>query len=333
VEAKRYAESAENAYTAGRKASARLYSLRKKALYGLKRAILGEFVENGCVNSVRCHEIDGQPYYCLYIDEFSFHTPTEEWDNPPLNGSSSPAKSLDSFSADPDLRSDHLSEREALQRLTAEFETPNDYLPAPFVDREYGSEFAGWSYLPGAIEEGDRVDGRFGRAIPNVDEAFLFAVGDSFQTRKGECRIRDRYRAWLTPWLDRSPLMPHTVYDVELDGDVRETVRQRRIVDDWQILVDSLSDPVPNVNGRQAEIAGDDYDHVGFEIGDIIELDAMERDSQSLYCKIVEASLSYNLVMVEFEPVEPTTEAPMSLSVAEFADDVVTVHDEPPRLE
>lgn len=32
IEAKRYAESAEDAYTAGLKANARLYSLRKKAL-------------------------------------------------------------------------------------------------------------------------------------------------------------------------------------------------------------------------------------------------------------------------------------------------------------
>ncbi|MFC4248163.1 hypothetical protein ACFOZ7_14680 [Natribaculum luteum] len=274
VEAKRYAESAEDAYTAGFKANARLYSLRKKALYGLKRAILEELVDGGCVDTIRYHNIDGKLYYCLYVGEFSFHTPTDEWDTPPRDAPPSPSKSLDSFDADPDNRTDHLSEAEALKRLTEQFETPNNYLPTPFVDRGYGSEFAGWSQLPGAIEEGDRVDGRFGREITNPYDEFLFAVGDTFQTKKGDCRILDRYQAWLTPWLDRAPIMPRTVYDVELDGEVRETVRQRRIVDDWLILVDSLDDPVPNVDGRQAEMAGDAYDRVAFDIGDIIELNA-----------------------------------------------------------
>lgn len=49
VEAKRYADAAEDAYSTGLEANARLYSLRKKALYGLKRAILGTLVEGGCV--------------------------------------------------------------------------------------------------------------------------------------------------------------------------------------------------------------------------------------------------------------------------------------------
>lgn len=333
VEAKRYADAAEDAYTHGLKANARLYSLRKKALYGLKRAILGTFVEEDCVDAVRCHEIDRKTYYCLYIGEFSYHTPTDEWSEPPLDAPTASSKTIDSFDANPDNRTDHLSENEALQRLTERFETPNNHLPAPFVDREYGAEFAGWSTLPGAIEEGDRVDGRFDREINNPYDEFLFAVGDTFQTGKGECRIQDRYQAWLTPWLDRSPIMPRTVYDVELQGEVRETVRQRRLVDDWQILVESLDDPVPNVNGRQAEMAGEAYDQVAFEIGEIVELNPEWDDGGPYYCKIAEASLSYNLVIVEFEPVEPTEEAPLGLSVEEFADDVVAVHDAPPKTE
>ena len=330
VEAKRYANSAEDAYTAGFKADARFFSLRKKALYGLKRAILEELVEEGCVDTIRCHKISGKSYYCLYVGEFSYHTPIDEWDDPPLDAPTSPSKSLDSFDADPNNRTDHLSEKEALERLTEQFETPNNHLPAVFVDRGYRSEFAGWSNLPGAIEEGDRVDGRFGRKIDYLSDAFLFAVGDTFQTQEGECQILDRYQAWLTPWLDRSPLIPRTVYDVELDGDVRNTVRQQRIVDDWRIIVDSLNDPVPNVDGRQGEIAGGAYDQIEFDIGDIVELNATWDDEGPHYCRITEASLSYNLVMVEFEPVEPTEEAPLGLSVGEFVDDVVAVHDEPP---
>lgn len=333
VEAKRYADAAEDAYGTGLEANARLYSLRKKALYGLKRAILGTLVEGGCVDAVRCHEIDGKPYYCLYVGEFSFHTPTDEWNEPPLDAPRSSSKTLDSFDTNPDNRPDRLSEKEALRRLTRQFETPNNYIPAPFVDRGYGGEFAGWSQLPGAIEEGDRVDGRFDREIHNPFDQFLFAVGDTFRTRKGECRILDRYQAWLTPWLDRSPLMPRPVYDVDLAGEERETVRQRRLVDDWHILVDSLHDPVPDVNGRQAEMAGDTYDQVEFDIGDIVELDRQWDDGGPYYYKIVEASLSYTLVMVEFEPVGPTEDAPLGLSVEEFVDDVVAVHDTPPESE
>lgn len=331
VEAKQYAESAEDAYNGGLKASARLYSLRKKALYSLKRAILGELVEEGCVDAVRCHEINGKSYYCLYVGEFSFHTPIGEWDEPPLDAPTSPSKSLNSFDGDPDNRPDHLSEREALKRLTEQFETPNNHLQTPFVDRDYGAKFAGWSSLPGAIEEGDRVDGRFDREIHNPSDEFLFEVGDTFQTQKGKCNIIDRYQAWLTPWLDRSPIMPRTVYDVELAGEIHETIRQRRLVDDWYILAESLNDPVPNVDGQQADMAGDAYEQVEFDIGDIIELSPMGNTEAPCYCKIVQASLSYNLVMVEFEPVGQTDQAPLSLSVEEFADDVVAVHTEPPK--
>lgn len=333
IEAKRYAESAEAAYTAGFKADARLSSLRKKALYGLKRAILQKLVEAGCVDAVQCHTIDRKSYYCIYVGEFSFHTPISEWDEPPLDASQSPSKSLDSFDTDPDSRPDHLVKEVALKRLSEQFESPNYHLPVPFVDSGYRSAFAGWSQLPGAIEEGDRVDGQFGQETPNTYEAFLFTDGDSFQTQNGECRILDCYQAWLPPWLDRSPVMPRTVYDVELDGELHQTVRQRRIIDDWQILVESLNDPVPNVDGVQAEIAGSAYDSVEFDIGDIVELKAMSDEHEPHYCRIVEASLSYNLVMVEFEPIDPTHEVPLGLSVAEFADDVVAVYDEPPKPE
>lgn len=338
VEAKRYAEAAEDAYTSELTANARLYSLQKKALYGLKRAILGTLVEHECADAVRRHEIDGKEYYCIYVGAFSFHSPVDEWDELPMDAPPSATKTLDSFETDPDTRTEHLSEKEALQRLTDRFETPNNYLPTPFVERGYGSEFAGWSQLPGSLEEGDRVDGRFDRGITNPYDEFLFAVGDTFHTQQGECKIVDRYQAWLTPYLDRSPIMPRTVYDVELDGERRETVRQRRLVDDWLILADSIQDPVPDVDGKQADMAGDAVEQlveqpIAFDIGDIIELDPEWDDEGPYYCKISGASLSYNLIMCEFDPVGPTEEAPLGLSVEEFADDVVAVHESLPQTE
>lgn len=336
VEAKRYAESAEEAYTTGLKAYARLYSLRKKALYGLKRAILGEFVQEGCVDAVRTHEIDGKAYYCLYVGDFSFHTPTDEWEQPPLDAQTDPPKSLDSFDANPGNRTDLLSEKEALERLTGQFETPNNYLESPFVEHGFSWEFAGWSYLPGTIEEGDKVEGRFKHDFARSD--FLFNVGDTFRTKVGECEILERYSAWLTPLWDRSPLFPREAYDVRLNGEVKESIRQRRIVDDWYILANSIQDPVPNVSGKQADIIGRDIENlikqpIEFDIGDIIEFQPIRDGGEPRYCKITGANLSYTLIMCEFEPVPPTEEAPLGLSVSEFADDVVAVYDEPPEQE
>lgn len=74
--AKEYAESAEKAYNAGLKREARIHSQKKKALYGLKRVILAELIENDCVDNIRTHKIDGRTYYCVYVGEFSFtHRP------------------------------------------------------------------------------------------------------------------------------------------------------------------------------------------------------------------------------------------------------------------
>jgi len=65
VEAKKYADGAASAYNSGMKTVARSRSLRKKSLYGLKTAILREFVESECVDSIKRHEIDGELYYCF----------------------------------------------------------------------------------------------------------------------------------------------------------------------------------------------------------------------------------------------------------------------------
>lgn len=336
VEAKRYAESAEDAYTAGLKANARVYSLRKKALYRLKRVILGDLVQGGCVDAVRTHEIDRKAYYCLYVGEFSFHTPTDEWDEPPLNASTSPSKSLDAFDADPDNRTDCLSEREALKQLSEVFETPNNHLETPFVDREYGSEFAGWSYLPGAIEEGDEVDERFKHERLQSD--FLFNVGDTFQTNEGRCEILKRYHAWLTPYLDRSPILQREAYDVRLDGEEKETIGQRQIIDDWWVLAERIDDPVPNVDGKLSDLARGHIeklvdDPIDFEIGDIIELEPRQDRGDPIYCRLTEAHVSGTLLIGQYEPVPPSDEAPLGLSIHEIADDVVAVHDEPPTQE
>ena len=71
---------------------------------------------------------------------------------------------------------------------------------------------------------------------------------------------------------------------VRLDGEVREAIRQRRIVDDWRVLADSLHDPVPNVNGERANIVGKDIGKfvdqpIEFDVGDSIELQPNQEDA------------------------------------------------------
>ncbi|QSG10905.1 hypothetical protein HSBGL_0470 [Halapricum desulfuricans] len=297
---------------------------RLTALYGFKQSILETLIGEGCIDAVDRHEIDGREYYCLSVGDFSFHSPVTEWDEPPADDVPATAETLDSFDSTAESRSDALSEREALTRLEA-FGSPNHHLPTPFVDSGYRSRFAGWSGLPGAIEEGDRVD----RPVEHC-EPFLFAVGDEFDTERGRCRIRDRHRAWLSPLRDRSPVCPRPAYDLLLDGERHDTVRQRRLIDDWYVLADSLDDPLPDADGEQAERAGSAYGGpVPFEVGDVVEVEPDWDDDGPYYWRITRAFVSHTLLLCEFEPVGPTDHCEPSLALEEFADDVVASYDSP----
>lgn len=335
--AKEYAEAAEEAYNTGLKREARIHSQRKKALYGLKRAILGEFIENGCVDEIRTHKIDGRTYYCVYVGEFSFHTPTSEWDNSP-EGAPESVTELDSFDADPSNRSTEKSEQEALDRLTGSFESPNYHIESPFTDDNYGATFVGWSYLPGSLREGDRVPDRY-LHDHNGKNDFGLEIGDTFQTREGQCEIVDRYHAYLPPVDDSSPVYPHPVYDVLLDDELKETVRVDRIINRWQMLAESIANPLPNVDGElgDTKYISENIDSragpsINFEIGDIVELQP-KGEPDPVYCRITGAHFSYHLLVGDYEPVPPTEEAPFELPIHELADDVVAVHDEPPVQE
>jgi hypothetical protein len=333
--AKKYAESAEKAYKAGLKRKARIHSQRKKALYGLKRVILGEFIENDCVDNIRMHKIDGRTYYCMYVGEFSFHTPESEWDDPPRDAPES-ATELDSFDADSSNRSNDMREREALERLTEAFESPNYHIESPFTDDNYGATFVGWSYLPGSLEEGDRVPDRH-LHDHNGEGDFIFEVGDTFQTGEGRCEIVDRYHAYLTPWMHRSPLLQRQAYDVLLDDERKECIRERRIVDGWFILADSIADPIPNVDGPLSDMVRGAIERndveIDFEIGDIIEVQPMSEGDPPMYCRLTEAHVSANLLIGQYEPVSPSDDAPLGLAIEEIADGVVAVYDEPPVQE
>jgi len=134
----------------------------------------------------------------------------------------------------------------------------------------------------------------------------------------------------MPPLMAQSPIRPASVYDVTLDGSRRETVLEDRLVDDWGIMVADLSDPLPDVAGEQATLVSDEIESsIQFGIGDILEVQPMQEGGDNWFCRITETSVSYNLVICELDPVKPTESNPMSLSVSEFVDDVVAVHDTP----
>jgi hypothetical protein len=129
------------------------------------------------------------------------------------------------------------------------------------------------------------------------------------------------------------------VYDVLHDGELQELVRQQRIIDDWWMLAESVDNPLTNVDRKLGEteyIRGHIESHVDtlvvFEIGDIIELQTNGQED-SIYCRITDVLVLHNLFIGQHEPVPPTEEAPLGLSIHEIADDVVAVHDEPPVQE
>lgn len=336
--AKRYAESAEKAYNTGLKQRARINSQRKKALYRLKRAVLGELLDNGCVDDIRTHEIEGRRYYCMYVGGFSFHSPADEWDTPPQDAPES-AVELESFDSDPSDRNqpDGINEEEALKQLSDVYESPNYYIESPFTDDNYGGKFVGWSYLPGVLEEGDRVPDRH-LHDHNREHDFLLEIGDTFQTGEGDCKIVDRYHAYLTPWMDQSPLQQRAAYDVLLNGEKRECIRYECIDREWNVIADSIADPVPNVDGRLSDVAGSqikkpDEESIEFEIGDILELHSVQEDGSPIYCQLIEVHVSPQFLMGQYEPVPPSDSAPQRVTIGEIAGDVVAVHDKPPAQE
>lgn len=338
--AKEYAQSAEEAYDVGRKAAARACSQKKKALYGLKRSILGEFVERGCVDEIRYHEIDGRQYYCVYVgDRFSFHTPVSEWDRDTLpQDVPESVKELSSFDSDPNTRHTEMDEREALTRLAETFDSPNHFLEDPFLDTGYGVKFNGWRYLPGSLQEGDRVPERYLHDHVGPDR-FDFEIGDTFETEKGHCEIVDRYHAYLPPRSDRSPVRQRPVYDVRRNGELIESIRPRTILKDWRVVAQSIADPLPNVDGSLSDqefaytqSASQTDGSVEFEIGDILELQ-IPGAGDTLLCRFTDAYVELSLLYGEYEPVAPTERAPMGMALADIVDDVVAVHDEPPAQE
>lgn len=333
IVAKGYAEAASESYNSNLKQLAQNHSQRKDALYSLKDTILTQFVSDSCVDDIEVHQIDGKKYYCIYVGGYSYHSPVSQWDEPPDDAPES-TTTLEGFTADPDSRSSDLTKQEALTRLSEQFESPNHHIEIPFTSDDNVPRFVGWSYLPGALEEGDKVPDQY-LSKHNGDQDFVFEIGDTFETAEGQCEVVDCYHAYLTPLYDRSPLLQRPAYDVLLDGERRECVTEKEMTDEWEILADDIQDPLPNVDGQMGDIAGSAADQytdgtVDFSPGDILELKPKREGGDPMYCRLTKLHVSGNLLIGQYEPVPPSENAPAGLAIEEIADDVVRVHDTPP---
>jgi len=146
--AKKYRELADENYRCGKKATARLNSLKKKALYSLKSKVLRRLYNLEYHDRIEIHDIDGRDYYCFYIEDWSFHAPVEEWPgSDPAKQEISSSKSIENFSSGTESHTD-MSLKSALLYFNEEFGfNPNEYLEEKTVDYGYQTYFAGWQYL------------------------------------------------------------------------------------------------------------------------------------------------------------------------------------------
>ncbi|WP_436931248.1 hypothetical protein [Halosimplex halobium] len=146
--AKKYAELADENYRRGKKATARLNSIKKKALYSLKTKVLKRLYDFEYHDRIELHDINGREYYCFNIEQWSFHAPVDDWSGShPAKREISCSKSIENFSKGTESHTD-MSLKAALLYLNNEFGfNPNEYLEEENVSYGHRSYFAGWDYL------------------------------------------------------------------------------------------------------------------------------------------------------------------------------------------
>ena len=333
--AKQYARRATEAYEQGFGGMAKTDSLRKNALYRLKSYVLATLYVQGDIDEVQLHHINGNQYYCLQIGVYQFHTPVTEFkdslicphidmrlrdeeisDAAEITDDTTEVKYLDDFSPSESVPEEMMSERDALVHLAEAYRSVNSFIH-PFND----GRPIGWSYLPEYVEEGTVISESEFQA--EHASGFLFAVGDSFETiEHGHVTIVNRYGKWLSRRFSREPILPRPVYDVELcDREKRKTgIRRERIMDDWRIHVDDLSDPLPAVDGPLAEQV-DSYD-LDFEPGDTLTLDRGFDEGHADW-RVDHISIYGSLLEVHLQPCNEEWTEP--LTPEEFVDDIVEI--------
>lgn len=144
--AKKYARLGDENYRKGKKATAKKNSVRKQALYELKRRVVEALARAGEPDRVEVHEIDGSEFYCHYVGEWSYHTPVDKWTGPTPEVAE--GDELEDFSSSEEKERSDMSLKAALTVINNEVGlSANDYLPQERIQYGYESYFAGWSYL------------------------------------------------------------------------------------------------------------------------------------------------------------------------------------------
>jgi hypothetical protein len=143
-QAKKYGRLGDENYRKGKGATAKMNSVKKKALYGVKEAVLQRIYENA--DTLAIHEIDGNEFWFTDFGTFSFHSPLESLDLP--YGQVEYQDTLDNF--DPGEEKEHTDNTLKESLLTIESElgiNANDHLEQTHVGYGASSYFAGWTYL------------------------------------------------------------------------------------------------------------------------------------------------------------------------------------------
>jgi len=321
--AKDYATQSQKAYQSGWKEQARIYSLRKSALYDYKSHILTRLYERGWVDNVEYHQIDDRMYYCFYINNYSFHVPEDEITDLTLSFDSEASDISSEYNATSNVESLDISERKCLVRLDQHFESANDFLYPKFVSSTYKARPIGWEYLSGYVEEGETATEE--EVLESQFSEYCFDVGDVFETTEAEeVQILDRYGAWLTGWShfdDTVHVRP--VYDVIVGDEHKEAVPQYRICEDWRI---NLQDTVTAAGVTR--ISGEPWEKYllprleklpDLHVGDRLVFD----DDAKATIEHIETN---DCVLVFVRLVFENEEFDEYLAPDEFMDDVKTIH-------
>lgn len=146
--AKKYGNLGTKNYRRGKKATAKQNSVKKNALYTVKKHVIHGFVAAGECDRVEKHEINGTEFICHYFEfthTWSFHTPIEVWDGPTPDCET---KELPDFESTAEKTRSDLSLKESLLLIQeATGVNANDCLEQEYVSYGRNSYFTGWKYL------------------------------------------------------------------------------------------------------------------------------------------------------------------------------------------
>ena len=144
--AKRFDDEADYAYQIGDGAQARVYSLKKKALYRTKTVAVHRLAKaNPEQTQVTVHDLNGSnEMYCVSVaDSYSFHQPIDAVADDLLDAVSAETQETKTIDFEPSAETQNLehSLEDALEVLAGYGLDANDYLDATSVeDYDWGSE-------------------------------------------------------------------------------------------------------------------------------------------------------------------------------------------------